>query len=491
MSKELDLSPYGINLRLTKGIHLESMIRPDMIAKGSFSLSKKLFELPSGNYAMSELIGRGKYGDTYYAYGITDNHIYAIKVIHLRELNDGLLNTVKECIINIILDKESQNEKFGPYVPRVYEIAYDPIRSLIMIRMEKLQDTLYTLYQTSTKEQNDILIPTTLANLAFVMDFFYKRFSFNHRDLKPDNVMYKYDSNNRIHIKLIDFGLTCLTWNDIRIQGTLYTPFVDTNCYLSSRDLTQYVYAIYIGLSKEVISNNMLLTIKDLLTFPIRGKLCKMYSGCPEYGMRKWPDNFDFLNQAFVKNMKCEANTLYKHMKKYIKNGSINDYSYIKTPILKKTEECHPDKILNPKSMRCVNRYSSIGRKLTESSKYKTPDNDSSYIRKSKTRKNARNMPPSHTRKKTYSTLEGIDNIKLLVKKIRDLEKSNKSESEKKQYYIPLFETILKSERSFNKYPQFAIMLYKLLKKIQYDKDEQPSFITLHTNVLGFLDKYV
>lgn len=44
---------------------------------------------------------------------------------------------------------------------------------------------------------------------------------FAHRDLKPENIMV-INTNNKIYIKIIDFGLSCNKNNDISFSGTIY-----------------------------------------------------------------------------------------------------------------------------------------------------------------------------------------------------------------------------------------------------------------------------
>ena len=53
----IDLSQYGINLVLKKGMVVEKEIYPSRVSRGYFSRSKERFDLPSGTYSLGTLLG--------------------------------------------------------------------------------------------------------------------------------------------------------------------------------------------------------------------------------------------------------------------------------------------------------------------------------------------------------------------------------------------------------------------------------------------------
>ena len=64
--------------------------------------------------------------------------------------------------------------------------------------------------------------------------------SFNHRDLKDDNIMYTKIGDKMIY-KLIDFGFSCLQWNQLQIKTSLQFP-IERPCFKEGRDLAQLIY---------------------------------------------------------------------------------------------------------------------------------------------------------------------------------------------------------------------------------------------------------
>ena len=379
MGKTLPLESHGIYMTLRPGMDFEKELQGVKIKYGSFSRSQGRFELPSGVYTVGPLLGAGSFGETLQATHSTQNTVCAIKVLEMSKTRDQhsfIVNTIKESIINIIMEKVSENEPNGPYVPRLYELAIDPQRNLLLIRQERLHGTLANMYDGSTKEQNDYNVPETLGDLAYVLHFFYKKLEFNHRDLKSDNVMYSL-SKNKAHIKLIDFGFSCLTWNGIQIAGTHFFP-IETQCYVPSRDLTQFVYEVWYSFRIR-FSDKIQDLLKELLTFPTGSRMCKLFKGCSFRGVDAYGwggELYTFLNLPDVKNPKAVPSAMYRRMSQYMGRGSPKKLTPL--PPIRRTETgklkaCLPEQILNPKTRRCVKRSGAIGRKLMLESEMRSP----------------------------------------------------------------------------------------------------------------------
>jgi serine/threonine protein kinase len=78
-------------------------------------------------------------------------------------------------------------------------ICYDDGHTAIL--MDRMQGSLSKVRNISIGHQKDIL-RQVLNGLAHI-----HRRGYIHRDIKPDNVLYKLDRSNRYHIKISDFGL--------------------------------------------------------------------------------------------------------------------------------------------------------------------------------------------------------------------------------------------------------------------------------------------
>jgi serine/threonine protein kinase len=370
-----DLSPYGINLTLKKGMKVEDEIYPSRISKGYFSRSQKRFDLPSGSYSLGTVLGSGGYGESFQATHTQTNTVSVIKVIRLREtrIESDFINTIKECIINIMLEKESAEKVDGPFVPKFYEVCFDNLRLLMLVRMERLQGTMANIYKSSTPQQNDIIVPETVGDLAYILDFFYDRFKFNHRDLKSDNVMYSMAASGKLIVKLIDFGFSCITWNGLQISGAHYFPLKSV-CYIPSRDLTQYIYDLLHTYNRR-LSPRLSEVLQSIVNFSVGEKQYIFYT--KESGPRiSWDDVYDVLNNEKVLNPKGVPKEVYKRIFEFM--GKAVPKRITSVPPMDRTgvpatPKCLPEQILNPKNHRCVERSSRLGMRLMVEPEIRTP----------------------------------------------------------------------------------------------------------------------
>jgi serine/threonine protein kinase len=369
------MSPYGINFTLKKGMTVEKEIYPSRICKGYFSRTQGRFDLPSGSYSLGPRLGKGQYGDSFQATHTQTNTVSVIKVVRLREsrLEADFINTIKECIINIMLEKESADKPDGPFVPKLFEVCFDNLRMLMLIRLERLQGTLANIYKSSTPQQNDIIVPETVGDLAYILDFFYHRLQFNHRDLKSDNVMYSTTSSGKLTVKLIDFGFSCITWNGVQISGAAYFP-LDSMCFIPSRDLTQYIYDLLYSYSKRM-SPRLFELLHTIVNFTVGEKQYVLYTktGGP---MISWSDVYDVLNNERAFNPKGVPKEVYKRIFEFIgkaapkRIGTVPPLDRTGVPA---TPKCLPEQIVNPKTNKCVERSSRLGMRLMMEPERRTP----------------------------------------------------------------------------------------------------------------------
>jgi hypothetical protein len=207
--------------------------------------------------------------------------------------------------------------------------------------------------------------------IATMLDFFYKKVRFNHRDMKSNNVMYTFDSARNIQIRLIDFGFCCLQWNGIRIQGSQYFP-PTANCFSLFRDMTQYLYEIYIDYP-HFLSDKLKAQIREILTVNVNGTVCKMHEGCLKYGMITWPDNYNFLDRANVSNPAGNPRAIFDRFKQVFGVKDV-DYNFTRlVPAVYEAIQCDPTEVLDPATGACLPKDSPRGSALVDSAERRSP----------------------------------------------------------------------------------------------------------------------
>ncbi len=381
----IDLNPYGIRMILRKGMSFEyETLGPGRLAQGSFSRSQGRVDLHTGTYSIGPELGSGSYGKTFQVIHTLTSHAYVVKVITVRHISD-VNEAIKEAIMNLILEKESEKQPNGPYVPRFFELAYDPQRNLILMRIERLQGTLEDIYQASTPQQNDVLVPETLGDLAHILHFFYDHLKFNHRDMKTNNVGYNLLPDGRHTVKLIDFGYACLTWKGVRITGASYFDITD-QCYIPSRDMTQLFYEMLV-FQKHLFSPSIVGLLKDLLTFPLNKTICRLFEGCrlgkKAVGAKDWGHNiYRFLNNRRVRNPHAEPKAVYERMLGFLGETVPKEMNFTVTQETPTIRHCLPEQVFNPKTRRCVRRSGKVGRRILKATRLRTPS--PTYLRETK-----------------------------------------------------------------------------------------------------------
>ena len=318
----MDLRPYGIEYTLTPQTKLPFLqyenIRYANLERNGKKGRIRACVFASGRYVVNAIMGQGTYGTTYRTRD-KNNVMYAVKVIVVKPKN--LLEFLKECLIQIILAEESKHTTNGPYVPILYEIGYDPERSLAFIRSELMEDTAQYVIDTNSQTENDTEIPECLMQVAEILHFFGKKLHFNHRDLKTDNIMYK-TINGKREYRLIDFGFSCITWKGLKIQTISYFRASRT-CFKKERDMTQLMYLIAKHHTAN-ISETLYFRIESAILANVGKKhVCDMVVGCNE--LREWRNTYDFLNRVNTTVPGGTPNMVYKDMSQYLENVSNPD----------------------------------------------------------------------------------------------------------------------------------------------------------------------
>jgi len=289
----LDLNPYGIKLIIDPSMKsIDSLLTTDIVSQ--VKIEGDAILINGETYRRGTSLGAGSFGKVYKCNKNSCSEAYALKILELSSIEEFL----KEVIIQILLMKMSENEKNGPHVPRIICVAIDYDDSMAYIISELMEDTVRNLLLTNTPSQKETDVPFVLNEVAYMLEFFGKTLQFNHRDLKADNIMYV-RKKGEIHIKLIDFGFSCLTWGSLHFSTENY-PFSSTG-YKEGRDLQQLIYNLYIG--GFHLSHKMYDWLEDLMYVHILGEDVSLLFGTrriPRAPIREWRNTYNYLNRNNV-----------------------------------------------------------------------------------------------------------------------------------------------------------------------------------------------
>ena len=254
---DIDLRPYGIQMilddKITGDIFEKMLVEDINTNEIYFSSDMKSVRIRNDyfntdtEYDIIKVIGAGTFGAISECANVETCKPVAIKVIRFLPKNGPIEfqthNFLKECIIQIILASVSKQLGFpNGGVPEIYSVGfyYDASGLNGIIVSELMKNTLRAYIEGKDKETNDIIIPDMLLQISHILHFFGDTLQFNHRDLKDDNIMYTKIGDKMIY-KLIDFGFSCLQWNQLQIKTSLQFP-IERPCFKEGRDLAQLIY---------------------------------------------------------------------------------------------------------------------------------------------------------------------------------------------------------------------------------------------------------
>jgi len=325
MPSTLDLTRYGIPHVLRAGFNF-NVIKHSDLRKGVRRVSPisgetRSFTLGDGadaiKYSVLESLGEGTYGIAYRCRA-PDGEEYAIKFIK-EKLGEKaeLITFLKECIIQILVVDASKLKATGPYAPRVYDICYDSEHNEGFIRSELMKNKLDNLVGAFTPEENDLFLPDALKQIATMIGDLQASLEFNHRDMKGDNIMYIRNASGERLMRLIDFGMSCITWNGLKISGSSWFDAAHS-CFKRDRDMTQLVFYIqrYHGTK---ISDELLTRLQLIIRASVGGRhKCDMHKLCPAHGLKEWLDVYNFVDRANVKVPGGKPNFVALDMQRFI-----------------------------------------------------------------------------------------------------------------------------------------------------------------------------
>ena len=303
-AKSINLKPYGFDWSLAPekfnglvipkfDVHLEPRLN-------TIKTDDNLTYTSSGGtvYTKGIFMGGGTYGQVYECKRSTGGPDIVMKIIN----GSSVRSLVEESVIQILIVEYTKGlvrpevGLVGPYAPYLYEIAWDPKTKTCYIFSEKMRATTMSVIRSRKDHPDELTAITTtlLSQICVIMKDLWQLVKFNHRDFKTDNCMYFRDAQGKIQTRLIDFGFSCLQiGNNMATGGGMRFR----HCSLEGRDLTQYVYELYKYQPATVALRNV---YEALLTFPIKGKACRMFNKCR--GMKEWRNTYGFLNDDKIIN---------------------------------------------------------------------------------------------------------------------------------------------------------------------------------------------
>jgi hypothetical protein len=363
--KTLDLSPFGIHHVLKADFDFAKIKESDLrIGKRNMGFDRniKSFTLNDGKtdvtYTIIDKLGEGTYG---IGYSVKDplGKEYAIKYIKNKlTYRSEFIAFIKECIIQILVVSVSIDHPQGPFAPKIYDICYDSKTGEGFIRSELMKNTLDNLIKAFTPEQNNAVVPDALKQISIMLQFLQKELHFNHRDMKGDNIMYSRSSDGTKRLmRLIDFGMSCIYWNDLKISGNTWFD-EDHSCFKKDRDMTQLIYYIqrYKG---SYISEPLRTRLQYIIRANIgKSHKCDMAKLCPKHGLKEWKNVYNFVNRANVSIPGGKPEFIEENMQKFLEGkpfeSPIPSIKVSAPPVHDPPHICPPDKVFNPKTRRCV-----------------------------------------------------------------------------------------------------------------------------------------
>jgi serine/threonine protein kinase len=353
----LDLRPYGIGHILKPADGISAILPSDIQAV--FTTASKI-RIGLTTYDVIKQLGKGTNGVTYMCRA-PNGEFVAIKRVYSVTTHLMMLNFLTESVMQILLQRESADQPNGPYVPEIYTIGYDHVGKEGYICSHMMRNTLKALTDANTPEMNDIIVPAAIKQVAAMLKFLGTRLEFNHRDLKGDNVMYVRDADNKLIFKLIDMGMSCLTWNGLKLTGSSY--YGASACFKKDRDLAQLF--LYLHNHTPNITPRLKGHIRAMLQANVAGDhVCNVSGRCPANGLTDWLSSYKFIDRANVRFERTSPNEANAAMNAFLNPPVLPVQSVVTETGVVAKRICPADKIYNPATGRCVKRDGAIGKRL-------------------------------------------------------------------------------------------------------------------------------
>lgn len=236
----IDLSPYGLFWELDPSKMSFPVPQGYSIAGAKFNRNDGNLDLfgQTGNQLMKmklgNMLGRGSYGATYMTDRTYDGNKFVVKIIQRRaEYTTAAVAVEVISQILVVKNTEGFNDPLtglkGPLAPRLYYFAKDDSNYYIV--NELMSSSFNDIIEKTDYAQN---LSVSITQIAVAMKTLFDLLQFNHRDFKPDNIMF----NSNSMVRIIDFGFSCLTYGGMKINSGYPFPHSELHsCESKSRDM--------------------------------------------------------------------------------------------------------------------------------------------------------------------------------------------------------------------------------------------------------------
>jgi serine/threonine protein kinase len=167
-----------------------------------------------GRYKLIDERGRGSFATVYVARDLENNHIYAVKVMHLELSNDGELQARFQREAHILLNLND------PHIVRIVDYGYE--NNMHFIVMDYIDGQSLRYYMSSNGPMEPLRAINYARQMAEGLETAARQ-GVVHRDIKPQNILI----NTNDMVKITDFGLArsretvTLTQSNV-FMGTAY-----------------------------------------------------------------------------------------------------------------------------------------------------------------------------------------------------------------------------------------------------------------------------
>ena len=190
---------------------------------------------------LKNVLGSGAYGTTY-STNLTVGPMPAVVKIIQKHDAYSTTDVATEVISQIIVARTTDGLKIdsvfgfieGPVAPRVFMFAEDADSYYIV------SERCYANFMSIMSEDRQAAeLQEALVQICLALQTLQEKLQFNHRDFKPDNIMFSREGG----IKIIDYGFCCLKYGNMTItSGYPYAKKALQKCFSKSRDLNALLY---------------------------------------------------------------------------------------------------------------------------------------------------------------------------------------------------------------------------------------------------------
>lgn len=184
--------------------------------------SYSLLRAVTTRYEIKEIVGGGGFGSVYRAIKKSTNETYAIKIVNKSKIKPSEFKFIQE---EISIMKFLQNVRHTNII-KVYEI-YENTENIYFV-LEYLPLGNLSMYYPTLKPTLCAATLKSITKQILNATSFMHKIGIVHRDLKLNNIMIDKGENNKLIMKLIDFGFSTMATKNEKIHeviGTLnYLP---------------------------------------------------------------------------------------------------------------------------------------------------------------------------------------------------------------------------------------------------------------------------